>query len=316
MTDQDTVTEPVADAPEPAPEPEVAPEVEAVEPAQPEGDDPTPEPEAPEPDQPVVQPDPMDALADLAEPLSEQDTVEVELNGLKFRVPAAFKDGYMQHADYTTKTQEVADKGRTLDSEREAFTQQVEAYRRNVQDWGELTHTDKQLDDFRQVNWQQLYEQDPEQHQQLSVQFNVLRDQREVLAQRIQQRESESRVTAERETANRKNQLAARLVRDIPNYTPELHGQLDQIAVEVGFKPEEIAAYADERHYKILDLARIGAEVLKRQRAARKQPAPKPVTPVPQVKGGRTPDSGPTDKQGVDAWMSSRNKQLRKQDTG
>ncbi len=310
------VTEPVADAPEPAPAPEVAPEAtEAPEAASPEEMDASLEATEELLDQPEVQPDPMAELADLAGPLPEQDTVEVELNGLKFRVPAAAKDGYMQHADYTTKTQELADKGRALDSDREAFTQQAEAYRRNVEDWGELTHTDKLLEDFRKVDFQQLQQDDPDQAQQLGFRFQQLRDQRQQIVERIQQREYTTRVTAERENANRKNQLTATLARDIPNYTPELHGQMDQIAVDVGFKPEEIAAYADPRHYKILNLAMIGAEVLKRKRAATTQPAPKPVKPVPQVKGGQTPATGPSDKQGVDAWMRSRNQQL-KRDTG
>ncbi len=316
MTDQ-TVTDPVADAPEPAPAPEVTPEAEAVEPAQPEGDDPTPEPEAPEPlDQPVVQPDPLDALADLADALPEQDTVEVELNGLKFRVPAAAKDGYMQHADYTTKTQELADKGRALDSDRETFNQQAQTHRDSIQDFGALAHTDKLLEDFRKVDFQQLQTEDPDQANQLNFQFQRLRDERQQIVERIQQREYSTRVQAERANANRKNQLTATLAREIPNYSPEVHGQMDQIAVDVGFKPEEIAAYADPRHYKVLQLAMIGAEVLKRKRAATTQPAPKLVKPVPQVKGGQTPATGPTDKQGVDAWMRSRNQQVRKQDTG
>ena len=316
MTDQ-TVTEPVADAPEPAPAPEVTPEAEAVEPAQPEGDDPTPETEALEPlDQPGVQPDPMDELAALAGPLSEQDTVEVELNGFKFRVPAAFKDGYMQHADYTTKTQEIADKGRALDSDREAFNQQAQTHRDNIQDFGELTHTDKLLEDFRKVDFQQLQQDDPDQAQQLNFRFQQLRDTRQQIVERIQQREYTTRVTAEREGANRKNQLTATLAREIPNYTPELHGQMDQIAVEVGFKPDEIAAYADARHYKVLQLAMIGAEVLKRKRAATTQPAPKPVKPVPKVVGGQTPATGPSDKDSTEVWMRKREQQLSKRETG
>ncbi|KKK87738.1 hypothetical protein LCGC14_2750230, partial [marine sediment metagenome] len=310
MTDQ-TATEPVADAPEPAPEPEVTPEVEAAEPVEPEGDEPTPEPEAPEPDQPVVQPDPLDELAALADALPEQDTVEVEVNGLKFRVPAAVgKDGYMKDADYTRKSQENADVARTLESDREAFKQQVQNQGQHIADLGELSHTDKLLEDFRQVDFQQLQQEDPDQAQQLHFRFQKLRDTREQIVGRIQKREYDSRVQAERETADRKNRLTATLARDIPNYSPTKHTQMEELAVSFGIKPEALAAYAEGPHYQILDLALLGAEVLKRKRVATAQPAPKPVKPVPKATGGGTPATGPSDKQGVDAWMRSRKQQL------
>ena len=311
MTDVDIATEPVAAAPESAPAPEVTPEAPDV-PETPEVEgETTPEGEGGLPDQPEVQPDPLEAL-----PEPDRDTVEVELNGLKYRVPAALKDGYMQHADYTLKTQEVADKGRALDSAREALNQQAQNHRQHIQDFGELAHTDKLLEDFRQVDFQQLQQEDPDQANALNFRFQQLRDTRQQIVERIQKREYDARVTAERTNANRKNQLTATLAREIPNYTPEVHSQMDQIATSVGFSPEEISAFADPRHYKVLQLAMIGAEVLKRKRAATTQPAPTPVKPVPQVKGGRTPDTGPTDRQGVDAWMRSRNQQVRKRETG
>ena len=313
MTDQTVATEPET-APEPAPEPEVAPETtteaaEAPEGTWPEEMDASLEKIEEQLDQPGVQPDPAEALP-------EQDTVEVEVNGLKYRVPAVLKDGYMKGADYTRKSQENADVARTLVSDREAFAQQVQNQQGHLQDLGELAHTDKLLEDFRKVDFQRLQQDDPDQAQQLGFQFQTLRDTRQQIVERIQQRDYTTRVQAERENANRKNQLTATLAREIPNYTPELHGQLDQIAVEVGFKPEEIAAYADARHYKILQLARIGADVLKRKRAATAQPAPKPVKPVPKVVGGRTPATGPSDKDSTEVWMQKREQQLSKRDTG
>ena len=75
-----TATDPVIDAPEPAPEPEVAPEAAAAEPVQPEGEV-DPAAQSPELDPSEVQPDPAEGLEALPGP--EQDTVEVELNGLK-----------------------------------------------------------------------------------------------------------------------------------------------------------------------------------------------------------------------------------------
>jgi hypothetical protein len=316
-------TDPAAGAPEPAPVPEVAPEAPAVDPVDPaaaEGPEPAPEPEALRPDGTPIQPEPE------PEPLLAPETVEVELNGLKYTVPAVLKDGYMMHGDYTLKTQELAGKGRELESDREAlkgdreaFTQQAQTHRENIQDFGELAHTDKLLDSFRKVDFAQMQQDDPEQAQQLGFQFNMLRDTRQQIVERIQKREYDSRiqeeqkrVTAERETATRKDQLTATLARDIPNYSPDLQGKMNETAIRNGFTQADIDSVTDPKMMRMLHLAHLGEQVLQRKRAATAQPAPAPVKPVPKVGGGTTPTTGPTDKQGIDAWMRSREQQLKR----
>ncbi len=296
-------TNPTDDTTEPVLPPEVAPEATA------EGQEPVVD-ETPELDQDPVQPDPLEASADEADQVA--DTVEVEVNGLKYRVPAALRDGYLMHGDYTSKTQELAGRTKALEGEREAFNQQAQNHRENVGDWGELAHTEKLLESFRQVNWQELYSEDPEQHQQLSVQFNVLRDQREVIGTRIQQREHDTRVASERNLANRRDQLQATLTREIPNYSSDLRGKMDDTAIRHGYSRSEIETVTDPRMMKMLHLAHLGEQVLQRKRAATAQPAPTPVKPVQKVGGGKPPDSGPKDKQGIEAWMRSRDQQLKR----
>ena len=293
-------------APEPALAPEVAPEEPAVEPVL-EGEEPALEVEAPDPDQPAADPDP-DAL--VATP--DEGTVEVEIAGQTYRVPAALKDGYLMHTDYTSKTQEVADKGRALDSEREAFTQQAQNHRDNIGDFGELAHSDKLLEKFREVDFQALQTEDPDQAQQLGFQYQRLRDDREQIVGRIQKREHEQRVTAERDHANRKDQLKATLARDIPGYSPEVHQKMVDVAEAHGISKERVNSITDPAYMQILYEASLGRQVLERKRAATAQPAPAVAKPVPKVQGGKTPSTGPQDKQTTADWMSSREQQLRK----
>ena len=299
MTDQETATDPVAGAPEPAPAPEVAPEATP----EAEGQDPAPE-DAPDLDQPEVDPEP-----------TAPETVEVEIGGLKFTVPKGVEAHIMKDADYTSKTQALAEGRKALESDRQTLTQQAEHQQKHLQDYGELAQTEKLLEQFREMDWKAAQEEDADHAQLLGFQFQNLRDQREQIVGRIQKREYDSRVTAEREHATRKDQLTATLARDIPDYSPQKRTQMDEVAAGFGFTPEEISAYAEPRHYQILNLAMIGAEVLKRQRAAKTTPTPEPVIPVPKAGGGRNPATGPTDKQGTDAWMRSRNQQLSKQGT-
>ncbi|MGI9489085.1 MAG: hypothetical protein ACR2RF_25010 [Geminicoccaceae bacterium] len=240
------------------------------------------------------------------------ETVEVELDGQTYSVPADLKDSFMKAADYTQKTQELAEQRRqaeeTLGKERDSFIQQAQAHRQSIQLYGELAHTDALLEKFQQVDWVKLQQEDPDQAQQLGFQRETLRDRRDALESEIEKKEYESRVTAEREHANRKDQLEATLARDIPNYSPELRTEMQQTAVRHGYTEQEVASVTDPRAMKMLHLAHLGEQVLKRQTAT---PKPKPVKPVSKVTGGSTPEKGPTDKQSTEAWMKRRNEQLR-----
>ena len=288
-------TDPAPDAPEPAPVPEVAPAA--------EGQEPAPEIEAPEFDGTKVQPEP-EAPA--------PETVEIEVGGRKYLVPPDLRDGFMQHADYTQKSQKNAEFAKQLAEGQQALHQYAQTQRQNIEDYGELAHTDNLLEQFRNTDWNQAQQDDPEQAQQLSIQFQMLRDKREVIERRIQQWEHNTRVTAEREHANRKDQLKASLARDIPNYSPELHSKMDETAIRHGFTQAELDSVTDPKMMRMLHLAHLGEQVLQRKRAATAQPAPTPVKPVPKVSGGATPTTGPNSSQGINAWMRSREQQLKR----
>ena len=290
--------DPAPDASEPAPAPEAAPE----------------SPEAEGQDLAPGAPEPGEEVETLPEPAAPE-TVEIEIDGRKYRVPADLRDGYMQHADYTVKTQQVADQGRALAEGYQAWQQQAQAHQQHIQDYGELAHTDHLLGQYRNMDWGRLQQEDSEQAQQLSTQLNMLRDKRDQIAQRIQQREHDTRVHAEREHTGRKEHLKTALARDIPSYTPELQGKMNETAIRHGYTQAEIDTVVDPRMMRMLHLAHLGEQVLQRKRAATAQPAPAPVKPVPKVSGGRTPTTGPTDKQDIKDWMRSRIKQLE-QGTG
>lgn len=240
------------------------------------------------------------------------EMAEVEIDGETYQIPAALKDGVMKNADYTQKTQELAEQRRAAEEhfgqEREAFVKNVQTQRENIALYGKLEHTESLLEQFSQVDWVKLQQEDPDQAQQLGFQRETLRDQSDKLHDEIERREYESKVTAEREYATRKDQLETTLAREIPNYTPELRGEMEQTAVGHGFTKQEVAQVTDPRMMKMLHLAHLGAEVLKRQNAT---PKPKLVKPVSKVTGGKTPDTGPTDKQSTEAWMKRRQDQLR-----
>src|SRR5438105_8523 len=66
------------------------------------------------PSEPQTEEDVDPLLAATAEP----DVAEIEINGKKYTVPAELKDGYLMQADYTRKTQEVADIRKTVEAQK------------------------------------------------------------------------------------------------------------------------------------------------------------------------------------------------------
>ena len=53
----------------------------------------------------------------------EDALAEIELDGRTWKVPAALKDGYLRQADYTRKTQDVAERGRALSAREQALAE-------------------------------------------------------------------------------------------------------------------------------------------------------------------------------------------------
>lgn len=297
MTDQ-LATEPV-EGEDPAPEPEVASdeaeEIEAEASEQEEGDEPSDD--DPTEDEPA-----------------EPETVEIELDGIKYSVPAALKDRYMQHADYTRKTQEVAAERKALEEQQTTLQQRAEQQRQFLKDYGELTHTDGLLEQFDKVDWNQLGQEDPDQAQRLALQFQVLQRRRQQIAEQITTRENEARVQAQRETAQRKDQLQATLARDIPNYSPQVRDDMVSLAVESGFSRDAVEGMTDPAGWKILHRALLGDQVLKRQKSAAKPKSTEPVKPVPKATGpGRSPGpTGPRDDMSMESWVAAERKRLAK----
>lgn len=239
------------------------------------------------------------------------EMAEVEIDGETYQIPAALKDGVMKNADYTQKTQQLAEQRRAAEEhfgqEREAFVKNVQTQRENIALYGKLEHTEAQLEQLAQVDWTKLHQEDPDKAQEMGFYRESLRDQSDKIQDEIERREHESKVVAEREHATRKDQLETTLARDIPNYSPELRTEMQNTAIKAGFTEQDVSSLTDPRYFQILHLANLGAEVLKRQTAT---PKPKLVKPVSKVTGGKTPDTGPSDSQSVDAWMKRRNQQV------
>jgi len=246
--------------------------------------------------------------------LEEPETVDLEIDGETVKVPAKFKDAYMRHADYTRKTQEVAEQRKQFEAERESYAERQKIEAEVGESFQNLRAIDQQLKEYRELDWPRLQQENPDLAQNMLFQFNLLKDQRDVTAQEVSEKANEARSKMERERADHvaKNQEALRA--NIPDWNDARATEVKTFGKQLGFGDKEIetAIGNDWKVAKVLDLARIGQQVLEQRKQPKKaRPAEsKNVEPLPKAKGRASRNTGPTDRQSTAEWIKARNKQL------
>jgi hypothetical protein len=245
------------------------------------------------------------------------DSEEIEHEGQKLKIPKAVKPLLMMQADYTRKTQEVAEQRKAVEAEREAVANQAKAEREYIQELAQLTAYDNAIKQYANVNWQQLNAQDPVQAQSLWFQYEQLRDGRNAVAGQIQQKETtrkqqeeQKALEAQQATAKQIQECYATVAREIKGWSPELIKQLDKTASEMGFTNDELRQVKDPRFIKLLHEAHLGRQLLKKQTAPTPPKQP-PAKPLPTV-GGNAPAKKDPDRMSMEEYVKYRNEQLRK----
>lgn len=240
-----------------------------------------------------------------------EETEEVEHDGKKFRVPKELKPALMMHADYTRKTQEVAETRRALEMQQQQFQQAQHVQRQYIQDYAQLTSIDSQLQALANVNWQQLSQSDPVQAQQLFIQREQLKEARQGLAISLQQKEQMALDQQRQEAARRVKEGQEMLQREIKDWSPELAKTLSEYGVGVGFSQQELSGVQDPRAVRLLHKAYLYDQMVAKaaKPAAAQTPAAKPAGQLPAGKSTVQKDPTQMSDKEFDAW---RRKQITK----
>ncbi|MCA3704190.1 MAG: hypothetical protein IM650_11410 [Phenylobacterium sp.] len=262
--------------------------------------------------------------ADEAQP--EDDTEEIDHDGKKFKVPKELKDAFLRQADYTRKTQEVAETRKALEAQAQSLAQQAELAQVTLENRTNLKLVEQQLAQFQNTDWQAYaaaYGADATAAAMVSMQ--QYKDAQAELKAAISQAETEHRQISERTSANAIAQAEVALAREIEGWGNELVSTLaSYAATEFGISPQELKesvvnpdGTADTRTFKVLArLHKAETRVkdleakLNKTTAATKQAAVTPAKAVGQRAGGYEP--GVNDKLPMEEWMRRRNAQVAK----
>jgi hypothetical protein len=164
-----------------------------------------------------------------------------------------------QGLDYTQKTQQVAEQRKELEAYAESIKAQEQAFQEQMQlnnvlieDVAKITSLDQQLNQYANVNWQQLSDNDFVEAQKLFFTYNQLQTERSQLVSQFEAKkqqvvQKQSQLMAEK-IAKGKEVLA----KEIPNWSPETNQALLSTGKDYGFSDAELNSIVDPRHVKVL----------------------------------------------------------------
>lgn len=236
---------------------------------------------------------PEDANATDAEPNEDELPAELddpwagyedfEWEGKTVKIPTEMKDGYLRQADYTRKTQEVAEQRRQVEARAQELQAQAARSEEEFNAAVALHQVTNALQQFGDINWAaeaQRLQNDPLEFQELQaryLQFQALDKQRQQIAGYLQNVANERNAAVQQDLAKRLAETRAFAEKNIKGWTPELDGKITEFATkDLGFSVETLKNAYSPEIYKTLHLAYLGKQTLERQRAA------KPATPPPQ----------------------------------
>jgi hypothetical protein len=247
------------------------------------------------------------------------DAVEVKYEGKTYQVPPELRDALLRQADYTRKTQEVAQSRKALTAEKAAHDQKVSWARAHMLDAARVVALNDQLAQFDQVDWRALQKQDPSRAQALLQVRARLKDMRDRAARAWTDKAKEHASHSQRTTARRMNEVSAHLPRLIADWSPELDAKLMQYGTAQGLSHPEMtqATLQNPAFVKLLHKAHLSDEAEKKKQTQQTFDAALAARPVTRVGGGggtasrRTTDAS-GDALSAEEWAKRERERLRR----
>ena len=252
---------------------------------------------------------------------ADDDTEEVEHEGAKYKIPKALKPALMFQADYTRKTQElaqqrqqVAEQARNWEQER---TQQAESLAALKSETVAVAKLEEQAGEFEKVDWDGLFQADRAMYDQLRHEQHKVLTALPAAKTALSAKEGELATKRQEAVANQRKELGQNLAKVIPGWGPDKFREIATFATtEVGVTAEELGEILDPRVWKLLhdaqaaktELATLKSKTQKAQAHVAAQQT-KPASTV-STKGQFKP--GLDDSLPNDEWMRRRNAQVAK----
>lgn len=250
------------------------------------------------------------AEGDEDNPAAEE--AEIELDGQKYRVPKKLEDAFLRQADYTRKTQEIAEQKRTVEAERTALAERAEATKALAKDYGRVHALEQQIEYYGKVDWDAAQDTDPDLATREWRKYQLAQSELTTARTELQSKEDQRLKDQQADTAKALQETGKVLARDIPGWSPALATKLVETGLHYGLSHEDLAGETDPRAWKLLHAAHQWRQHETKQAAGQRQAQAQSTAPIRTLGTKAPPPTALSDKASTDAWMKARNEQTRK----
>jgi len=246
-----------------------------------------------------------EALGDI-DPEATPDLIEVEFDGAKVKVDPRVKDALLRQADYTRKTQDLAEQRRAFEAQRADIQQRAQLVQQDFRTAATIATVEQeiaQLEALDITGWSQADIAAGE------AQLTQLRQYNANLQATLQQRRQQEQAQGSEQFAKARADCLREAAARVPNFSDERRSGLEQFAVSLGATPDDVAAIDQPWAYEVLHLADVGKKFIERQRAAGQMSKAGAGKPSINVGGNAKPGGSPEDMSPAEyiAWRNAGN---------
>lgn len=267
-----------------------------------------------------------DASADVSDEIADGDesedaaqeasleVEEVDFEGKKYAVPKDIKDALLRQADYTRKTQEVAETRKQLEARAAEVRQFGELQQGLIEDMADFRAAQKAEKAYEQIDWVSWSNQDPAAAQAEFFRYAQLKARREELEKQVQTKASQFQQQRGMETqqaiAKRFQEAEAALASDDKTWDMSRSSALAAfITTEYGFDKGELAQAMSPKFARLMRDAMTGRKAVTKATA---KPPPEPAKPAVVLRANTPTKQGLHDGLSMDEWMRRHNSLTRK----
>lgn len=209
------------------------------------------------PEEPEVDTAPDQEVTDQVEESDDEETtqpeapavdeIEIEVEGWKGKIPAKLKAEIDKGADYTRKTQALADERRLIETQVRSQQEQSAFMQSVSKEIEKLRQIETQLDQYKQVDLSQI---DGETLSRMSIEAGNLREERGMLQDALKEKRGEFRKHVLSNWDDLTNKALTVISKDIPNWS-SVASDVAQFAIKEGYQFEAITGHDRQTHERV-----------------------------------------------------------------
>jgi hypothetical protein len=201
-----------------------------------------------------------DLVDDTQEEVSETpSTYTIKVDGKDVEVTLdELQAGYSRQADYTRKSQVLAEQRKKADEELAATQQERQRYISQLEQF--TAQADSKLDEFKSVDWTKLKEEDPTEYMLKRDQYRELQENKRTVQEEQQnllyKQQQEQQAKWNEELVRQQEIMAQRLPEwNDPAKGAKLKQDIKSFALKTGFSEQEVDSLIDARSVDVLHKA-------------------------------------------------------------